>query len=192
MVFHTLQYVHHNHNEAIQRSDQSPEACLWATSSLSPSLSSISISLALLLSPSVCVLCPLRWSLVSLMVPKMHCGFVGAVRRKGMCACVRERVCVCACVCVWAARGDAVISTHERFSISSSGWVSELPQRHLHTHAHTHTHTHTHTHFHEPRQTTQTEEIHTLCTLDLESAPWCYIVFKTHQTGGHLLFYALF
>lgn len=31
--------------------------------------------------------CPLWWSLVSIMVPKMHCGFVGAVRRKGMHVC---------------------------------------------------------------------------------------------------------
>lgn len=87
---------------------------LCFTVSLPPSLSSISIALTLLLSPRVCVLCPLRWSPVSLMVPKMHCGFVG-----GICA----RACVCTCEseieCVWPGRGDAVILTHERFSISS-------------------------------------------------------------------------
>lgn len=108
--------VPHNHNKAIQRNAQSPAVSLCF---VSHPLSSISISLALL-SPSVCVLCPLRWSLVSLMVPKMHCGFVGAVRRKGMCA------------CVWAVRGDAVILTHERFSISSKR-LGELLQAHKHT-----------------------------------------------------------
>ena len=139
MVFHTLQYAHHNHNEAIQRNDQSPEARLWSTSSLSPSLSSISISLALLLSPSVCVLCPLRWSLVSLMVPKMHCGFVGAVRRKGMCACVWESVCVCVCMC--GQREVMRSFRHMRgFPSAARGWASEPLQRHLHTHTCTHTH----------------------------------------------------
>lgn len=64
------------------------EACIFISF-----LSLLSISHALLPCPSVCVLCPLRWSLVSIMVPKMHCGFVGAVRRKGMYEC--DCVCVC-------------------------------------------------------------------------------------------------
>ncbi len=105
--------------------------------SLSPSLSSISISLALLLSPSVCVLCPLRWSLVSLMVPKMHCGFVGAVRRKGMCEC--ESVCVCVYVCACGQREVMRSFRHMRgFPSAALGRANRF--KGTYTHARTHTH----------------------------------------------------
>ena len=116
VAFLTLQYTHHNHNEAIQRNDQSPEGCLFHFISLSLSLSlSLSIIYLYLSRPpplSVC-LCPLPTAVVS--------GFLNGSQDAlwlcgGICACVC--VCLSEGVCVWAARGDVVILTHERFSIS--------------------------------------------------------------------------
>jgi len=107
----------------------------------------ISLSFTLLLPSCVCVLWPLRWSPVSLMVPKMHCGFVGAVRRKGVYACV--------CGQQWEVMRSF---RHMRgFPSAAKVWESHFKG------------TYTQTHFHHQRGTrhTQTEEIHTLSTFEI-------------------------
>lgn len=150
------------------------EACIFISF-----LSLLSISHALLPCPSVCVLCPLRWSLVSIMVPKMHCGFVGAVRRKGM------YECDCVCVCVGSEKWCGHFDTWEVFHQQlEAEWTASKALTHSLFFSLSHTLTNT-------WKTTQTEEIHTLCMLEMESTVCIFTVFKIQQNGNNLLFYSL-
>lgn len=165
-------------NQTWTKSNATVRVC-WSWHLLLRSITSLYLSRP---PPLSLCLCPLPTAVVS----GFHNGsqdalwLCGAVRRKGMYECDFA----CVRVCVWAVRSDAVISTHERFSISSLR-QSEALQRHLHIYSLGHT-------LANIRETTQIGEIHALYMLELESAACYFIVFEnTTKWKQFASFYSL-